>query len=269
MDLNLQGKVVIVTGAARGIGRATALTFCREGAYVVIDDIDLQTAKLVAEEASTLGGRAIAIRADVTKLDEVKRMVSKTLESFGGIDILINNAGIWYIDGQPVGHQLFDKSTVDYWNGELNITLFGVLNCTKTVLDIMQRQKGGSIINIASDAAQGPQRPRITVYGAGKGGILAFTKNLAYEVGPSGIRVNCIAPGLIKTSRAQIMESGSNISPEAASFWQNNLAQVGQLPLGRMGMPQEIANVVVFVASDVGSYITGQTITVNGGHFMA
>jgi NAD(P)-dependent dehydrogenase (short-subunit alcohol dehydrogenase family) len=269
MNLNLEGKVVIVTGAARGIGRATALTFCREGARVVIDDIDLEAAKLAEEEARASGAQAVAIRADVTKPDEVRQMVRETLNRFGRIDILVNNAGIWYVNGQPVEHRLFEQSTEDYWRGELAITLYGVLNCTKAVLETMLGQKSGSIINIASDAAQGPQRPRITIYGAGKGGIMAFSKNLAYELGPSGIRVNCIAPGLIKTSRAQLMESGAETSPEAVKFWQNNLTAVEQMPLRRMGMPQEIANAVVFVASDAGSYITGQTITVNGGHFMA
>jgi len=269
MDYNLKGKIAIVTGAARGIGRGIALTLSREGANVVIDDIDLDAAKLVEEAARKLGTQSIAIKADVTKPDEVRQMVKETLERFGRIDILVNNAGIWYIDGEPVGHKLFKDSAEYDWSGELGVTLYGVLNCSKAVLETMLSQKSGSIINIASDAARAPRGSRTTVYGAGKGGIISFSRNLAYELGPSGIRVNCVSPGLIKTSRGEAIESGMVNNPEILKFWQEATASVERMPLHRIGVPQDIANVVAFFASDISSYVTGQTLSVNAGLYMA
>ena len=268
MNLNLAGKVAIVTGAARGIGRAIALTLGREGANVVIDDIDPEPAKLVEEEAKALGVQAVAIMADVTKLDQVRQMVNKTLDTFGRIDILVNNAGIWYVNGKPAEHKLFAESTEDDWHGEIDVTLYGVLNCSKAVLETMLSQKSGNIVNIVSDAARGPQTELITIYGAGKGGIISFSRNLAYEVGPSGIRVNCVSPGTIRTSRIEAVESGAETRPQVLKFWQEREAAIKRLPLGRIGTPQEVANVVAFLASDVSSYITGHTLSVNGGRFM-
>jgi NAD(P)-dependent dehydrogenase (short-subunit alcohol dehydrogenase family) len=267
VDLNLGGKVAIVTGAARGMGLATALTFAREGANVVIDDIDLEAAKLVEEGAKALGAQAIAVRADVTKPDEVRQMVNETLAKFGRLDILVNNAGILYIDGKPADRKFFKDTSEDEWPAEIDVTLYGVLNCARAAVEPMLRQKSGSIINIASDAGRGAM-PRGTVYGAGKGGTIAFTRHLALELGPSGIRVNCVSPGVIKTTRIEAIESGAKLSPEAAEA-HKVLEQLAQKsPLGRIGNPQEIANVVVFLASDASSYVTGQTISVNGGDLM-
>ena len=269
MNLNLEGKVAIVTGAARGIGRAIAHTLSKEGANVVIDDIDLEAAKLVEDQAKALGVQAIAIKADVTKVDEVRQMVKETLDKFGRIDILVNNAGILYIKGKPVALKLFADSTEDDWPGFINVTLYGVLNCSKAVLETMLSQKSGNIINIASYAGRAPRGMRTTIYGAGKGGIIAFTKNLAYELGPSGIRVNCVSPGSIRTSRIDAIESGAETHPELLKFWEDIQAAIKRMPLGRIGIPQEVANVVVFLASDASSYITGQTLSVNAGLFMA
>lgn len=269
MELNLAGKVAIVTGAARGIGRAIALTLGREGAKVVIDDIDLEAAKLVEEQAKQEGIEAMAVLADVTKFDEVQQMVKTTLDRFGRIDILINNAGILYgKDNMPGVHTLFEQSTEEGWQAEIGITLYGVLNCTKAVIDTMLKQKSGNIVNIVSDAARGPQIERITLYGAGKGGIIAFSKNLAYELGPSGIRVNCISPGTIRTTRMEAAEAGIKAHPEAEKFLQDRRKSLEITPLRRIGMPQEIANVTAFLASDVSSFITGQTLSVNGGRYM-
>jgi NAD(P)-dependent dehydrogenase (short-subunit alcohol dehydrogenase family) len=269
MDLNLAGKVAIVTGSGRGIGRATALTLGREGASVVIDDIDLEAAQRVEAEAAESGIRAMAFKADVTELPEVQQMVEKTLDRFGRIDILVNNVGILYIKGVPVIHKLFADYEPEDWPPYMGITLYGVLNCCKSVLGTMQRHRAGNIINIASDAARGPQREQITIYGAGKGAIIAFTRNLSYELGPAGIRVNCVSPGAIKTTRAAMMDTGEDTSVEAVNFWQEIETSIQQSPLRRWGDPQEVANVVAFLASDASSYVTGQTLSVNGGRFMA
>jgi len=270
MDLNLKNKVAIVTGAACGIGRAAALKLASEGAFVIIDDIDLETARMVETEIRISGGYAVALQADVTRLDEINLLVGKVLNLFGRIDILVNNAGIWYINGQNIEHRSFEKADEDYWNGEIGITLFGVLNCCKAVLDTMLKQKSGSIINIASDSALSPRGSKTTVYGAGKGSIITFTRNLAFELGPQGIRVNCISPGLIKTSqRAEAILSGKEKRSGVLDFWKDAQALIDLSPVRRIGVPLEIANVVAFLASeDVSGYITGQTISVNGGTFM-
>jgi NAD(P)-dependent dehydrogenase (short-subunit alcohol dehydrogenase family) len=267
VNLNLEGKVAMVTGAARGMGRATALTFVGEGAKVVISDIDLEAAKMVEEEARSLGAQAIAVKADVTKPDEVRQMVNETLAKFGRLDILVNNAGILYINGKPADRKFFKDTSEGEWPAEIGITLYGVLNCARAAIDPMLRQKSGSIVNVASDAGRGAML-RGTVYGAGKGGIIAFTRHLALELGPSGIRVNCVSPGVIKTTRIEAIESGAKLSPKAAEA-HKVLEQLAQKsPLGRIGNPQEIASVVVFLASDASSYVTGQTISVNGGDLM-
>jgi NAD(P)-dependent dehydrogenase (short-subunit alcohol dehydrogenase family) len=268
MELNLAGKVAIVTGAARGIGKATALCLGKEGAKVVIDDIDLAAAKQVEAEAVETGIEAMAVEADVTRFDEARKMVSATLERFGRIDILVNNAGIWYRDGQPVDHRLFKDTTEDDWRGEIDVTLFGVLHCTRAVVDTMLAQQSGSIVNISSDAARGPQIDRISLYGAGKGGIIAFSKNLAWELGPQGIRVNCIAPGTIKSTRLQAIEAGLETREDGLKFAKERMDSVQITPLRRIGTTQEVANLVAFLASDVSGFITGQTYSINGGRYM-
>jgi NAD(P)-dependent dehydrogenase (short-subunit alcohol dehydrogenase family) len=270
MNLNLEGKVVIVTGAARGIGRATALAFCREGAKVVIDDIDLEAAIPVEEEAKSSGAQAIAIKADVTKPDEVKQMVKETLDKLGRIDILVNNAGILYMKGKRWPEvKSFQESTEEDWAGFINITLYGVLNCSKAVLEIMLSQKSGNIINIGSYASNAPRGSRANTYSAGKGGIISFTRNLAYEVGPSGIRVNCISPGITRTTRMEAIEAGEATDEESANFHQDMAGAVQRTPMRRIGTPQDLANAVVFLASDASSYVTGQTLHVNGGLYMS
>lgn len=268
MDLNLGDKVAVVTGAARGIGQATVLTFAREGANVVISDIDLEAANLVKDEATALGTQAIAVRADVTKPDEARGMVNETLGKFGRLDILVNNAGVLYVEGKPAVRKLFQDSTERDWPGDINVTLYGALNCTKAAIEPMLSQKSGSIINILSGSALAPA-PRVSIYAAGKGGILAFSRNLAYELGPLGIRVNCVSPGVIRGTRMEAFESGAEKGRPEAIEWQKVFYELAkQTPLRRIGSPQELANVIVFLASDASKYVTGQTLCVDGGLVM-
>ena len=268
MDLKLDNKVAIITGAGRGIGHTTALTFAREGARVVIDDIDLEAARLVEDEIRKEGGHGIAVGADVTKYEDVRNMIKTTLAEFGRIDILVNNAGVFYDQGKPVVHKLFQESTEEDWQKNINVTLYGVMNCTRLAIESMIEQKSGSIVNILSNAALAPA-PRIHVYGAGKGGIQALSRHLALELGPQGIRVNCVSPGVTQTSRIARINSGAEDERPEAIEWHRAIEELAKrAPLGKYGTPQETANVIVFLASDVSSHVTGQTICVDGGQVM-
>ncbi len=179
----------------------------------------------------------------------------------------MNNAGILYVMGKPTVRKLFQEFKEDEnYSEELNVTLYGTLNCTRSVLQTMLKKKSGTIINIVSDAGRTEVAgPGSTIYGAGKGGIIAFSKNLAVEVASSGIRVNCVSPGLIKTTRAENAESNAQQESETTVYYQKMKEGLKRVPMGRMGMSQEVANVVVFLASNAASFITGQTLSVNGG----
>jgi 3-oxoacyl-[acyl-carrier protein] reductase len=266
MNLNLQGKVVLVTGGARGIGKAIALTFAQEGAHVVVADIDAQQAQATASEAESRGVQALGVRADVTDHGEVKQMVRDALARFGRLDVLVNNAGMLYVAGRPTTRKLFQEfgEDEDYFP-ELRVTLHGTLECTRAALPPMLRQRSGSIVNIVSEAGRSGATKGSTIYAAGKGGIIAFSRSLAFEVAESGIRVNCVAPALIRTTRAERAESGLERDPEVVNYFRSMDEIIARTPAGRIGAPQEIADAAVFLASDVSSYITGQTLSVNGG----
>jgi len=265
MDLGLKGKAAIITGAGRGIGRAIALAFAKEGVDVVVSDIDATVAENVAQEVRSLATRALAIKADVTDANQVNEMVERTLNEFKRVDILVNNAGIAYTEEGPLRRPLFVDSTVEGWQKEIDVILYGTMNCTKAVIDHMIRQKSGRIVNISSAAATyGAQKT--TIYGAAKGGIIAFTMNLATEVGDYGITVNAVAPGTVEATRAAMMELIAETEPEVYRAWQERRKVALNLTaLGRFGQPEDIANAVVFLASDAASWITGQTLKVDGG----
>jgi NAD(P)-dependent dehydrogenase (short-subunit alcohol dehydrogenase family) len=205
----------------------------------------------------------------VTQRDEVREMVKETLAKFGKLDILVNNAGVAYVgEGKMVIRKLFLESTEEDWPREINVTLYGTLNCTKAAIEPMIKQKSGNIVNIVSDAGRN-HSPHASIYGAGKGGIIALSRNLAYELGPLGIRVNCVSPGVIKTTRIESVESGAMKDPEGIkNVRELETAVKLTTPARRIGLPQDVANAVAFLASDVSSYIVGQTLSVNGGRLM-
>jgi len=262
MDLDLASKAVIVTGGGSNIGRGIVLAFARERSNVVIADIDEAQGQKVAKEASALGSKTVAIKTDVTDVDSVAAMVKKTLEEFGQIDILVNNVG-WGLD------RLFIEKPRAEWEKEVNINFWGVINCTRAVLDHMMERKYGKIISIGSDAGRMGEY-REAVYAGCKGGVIALSKALARELGRHGINVNVVCPG------ATVPEN-----PEHAgelSMWKGDMTQVftpeaqekaaKAYPLRRLGKPEDVANVAVFLASDAASFITGQTISVSGGYTM-
>ncbi len=250
MDLGLKGRIALVTGAGsqKGFGKGIALTLAREGCDIVAADKDLEGAERTVAEIRALGRRALAFKTDVSQGAEVLEMVAAALAEFGRIDILVNNAGV---GSTP---KPFIEKTESDWDKDIDVNLRGVLNCTKAVLGQMLSRRSGKIISIASGAGVTGLAGR-SIYSAAKGGVIAFTKALAKEVGPSGINVNCLTPGIGETNFA----ANINAPPEHMT------RVVATIPMGRAATPQDVANAVAFFASDVASYIQGQALNVNGG----
>ncbi len=256
MDLGFKGKVALVTGTASqiGMGKAIALTLGKEGCDIISCDIDLEGAKKTAAEVKALGRKAIAVKADVANSAEVKDMVKVALKEFGKIDILVNTAGL------TAGRGPLPQTKEEDWQKDIAVNLFGPMNCAKAVLPGMLERKYGKIINFSSrvgrsGAANDPSYP------AAKGGVISFTKSIAWEVGGSGINVNCIAPGSTSTN------FGGPRTPEREA---NLAAIIGRLKttyaLQRQTTVEETANTAAFLASDVSSGITGDTIMLGGGY---
>ena len=246
----LDQKVAIITGAARGIGKQIAVTFAREGADIVIGDISEM--EVAAQEIRNLGRKVITVKTDVSRKEEVKNLVDTAIDNFKKIDILVNNAGI----NRRVS--LLEMSEED-WDAVLDVNLKGTFLCTQAVAKYMVSQKYGKIINIASTAGL-----RVVVdrgqanYTSSKAGVIQLTRACAAELGPDGINVNAIAPGVILTD----IHYAKKTPAEVEQFFEN-VKKV--TVLGRLGTPQELANVVLFLASDDSSFVTGQVIVADGG----
>ena len=245
--MRLKKQVAIVTGAGQGIGRAVALTLAREGATVVVNDIDLEKAEKVAEEIKSQGGQALPVQADVSVGDEVNNLVEKTLDSYKRVDILVNNAGVAKMTR-------FLELTEAEWDRTMNINIKGQFLCSKAVIAHMIKQKRGKIVNIASLAAH-IGAPGLAAYGASKGGVVQLTKALAVELGKYNIMVNAVSPGLTLTD---LIKSAVKDRPDF-------IEGIDRIPLRRAAEPEDIANVVLFLASSESDYITGQVIIVDGG----
>jgi NAD(P)-dependent dehydrogenase (short-subunit alcohol dehydrogenase family) len=247
--MRLSGKTAIVTGARRGIGRAIALALAREGANVVVSDISQEDCQKVVDEIERLGRRGLALKCNVSSSNDVEDMVKRTVAEFGRVDILVNNAGI-------IAYKPFLELTDEDWDKTLNVNLKGQFLCARAAGRDMVKNKGGRIINIASISSGGCgiAFPLIAHYTASKGGVMALTEALALELTPQGINVNAICPGAIDTDMAKgAKESGQ-------------LKQVlARIPKGRLGQPEEIADLAVFLASEESNYISGAAIVIDGG----
>lgn len=275
MDLKIAGKTVIVTGGSSNIGRGCVLGFVAEGSNVIIASRDPVQGNKVAEEANALGGgRAVFHQTDVTAAESVQAMADAALSEFGRIDILVNNAG-----GVAKANPFLDKP-VDELDWEIDLNIRGVIHCCRIIGGMLVKQGHGSIINITSNSALDPEAAHyVAHYGATKGYVNTLTKALAYEWAGTGVRINNVAPGWIVPHSTEHAGQGS--------FWNRfgyevygkpdemeeqartgSLPNISDLPIKRLGRPEDIANLAIFLSSDRASYITGQLISVSGGAWM-
>lgn len=263
MKLNIEGKTVVITGGGSNIGRSISLAFAEEKAKIVIADIDQDQGEKVAREALTAGAQgAIAHRTDVSDNQSVLAMVERAKKEFGPVDILINNVG-WTIEG------LFVEQDRAQWEKEIQINLWGMINCTRAVLDDMIARKSGAVVSMGSDAGRMGEF-REGVYAACKGGVMALTKTLAREYGKHGLRFNVVCPGTTMPDSDEEI-SDRSMWAQGQRRWntpemRERIAKV--YPLRRIARPGEVANVVVFLASDAASFVTGQTVSASGGYTM-
>lgn len=252
--MKFQGKIALVTGGARGIGKVIATSFAREEATVVINDIDLQEAERLAQQMNQKGFQAFAVKADVSKSAEVEAMVHGVIKDYSKIDILVNNAAV-FAESVPI-MQIEEEE----WDRVMDTNLKGVFNCSKAVIRHMIKQKSGKIINITSFTGKTGRvvystfgNPTKAHYCASKAGIISLTKSLAFELAPYNINVNAVAPGSIATEATE-EEKKKMITP--------------LVPLGKMGKSGDVAAAVLFLASPEASFITGEILDVNGGTLM-
>ncbi len=245
----LKDKVALVTGGARGIGRAIAILFAKEGASIAVLDINAEEAEKTSREIESLGGKSLALKLDVTSFQNAEEAVNKILDKLGKVDILVNNAGI-------TKDALILRMSEADWDAVLNVNLKGAFNCSKAVSRLMIKQRSGKIINIASIIGI-IGNPGQSNYSASKAGIIALTKTMAKELASRNITVNAVAPGFIQT------EMTAKLPEEVKE------KMLGAIPLGKLGSPEDVAGVCLFLASEDSNYITGQTIIVDGGMVMA
>jgi len=247
--MKLKDRVAIVTGGARGIGKAIVLILIREGAKVAIVDVDKGGLETLQNEIEKKRGDIIHISCDITKSSEVKEMVGQVKRSFGRIDILVNNAGI-------IRRGTIETVTEEDWDRVIEVNLKGTFNCCKAVVDIMKQQGYGKIVNVSSIAGKMGDITSAPGYGPSKAGVDALTKTLARQLAPYHINVNAVSPHAIET--------------EMSAQWsvERRKEIIASIPLGRLGKPEDVAEAVLFLASDAASFITGEILDVNGGALM-
>lgn len=249
MSSNLSGKTAFVTGASRGIGRATALRLAQEGAKVALNfSSNIAKAEAVKTEIESAGGEAMLVQGDVSNFAVVTELIKKVVDEWGRLDILINNAGI-------TRDNLLLKMSEEDFDKVIATNLKGVFNCTKVVTKLMMKQRGGRIVNMSSVVGLRGNISQ-TNYAAAKAGIIGFTKSAARELASRGVTVNAVAPGLINTDMTAAL-------PEKIKA-----VMLQEIPAGRMGTPEDVANAVAFLVSDQAAYITGQVLSVDGGFAM-
>jgi len=246
--MSFAGRVALITGAGRGIGREVALKFAAEGADVAVADLTLEAAEEVAAEIKALGVKSLALKVDVSSPEDALKMVTDTVEGLGRIDILVNNAGI-------TKDKLMLRMEESDWDSVMSVNLKGAFNCTKAAARVMAKARYGRVINIASIVGLTGNAGQAN-YSASKAGLIGLTKTTAREFASRSITCNAIAPGFIDTAMTQAM-------PE-----KSREALTAQIPLARLGSSDDVADGVIFLASDKASYITGHVLSINGGMYM-
>lgn len=256
MELGLSGKVALVTASSQGLGKAVALAFAREGATLVMCSRSQESIDAAAGEARQFGGDVLALAADVTKAEEIERLVSGAVDRFGGIDVLVTNAG-----GPPAG--TFDRFNDEDWQNAFNLTLMSAVRLVRQTIPSMQARGGGSIITMTSSSIKQPI-PNLLLSNVMRAGVAALAKTLADELTGDNIRVNNLVPGRIATQRIEQLDR-ANAERQGVDMETVQRQQLGMIPMNRYGDPEEFANAAVFLASDAASYITGATLQVDGG----
>jgi 3-oxoacyl-[acyl-carrier protein] reductase len=244
----LENRTAIITGGAQGIGLAIARTFAEQGANLVIGDLQLEQAEIACQQFTSKGVQAIAVRVDVRNQEQVEQMVARAVSAFGHLDVMVNNAGI-------TRDATMRKMTLDDWEMVIDVHLKGTWLGTRAASAVMREQKSGSIVNISSISGKVGMIGQ-TNYSAAKAGIIGLTKAAAKELAYLNVRVNAVQPGLIRTAMTEALRP---------DIWEKKVSEV---PMGRAGEPSEVANVVLFLASDLSSYMTGTVLEVTGGRFI-
>ncbi len=247
-DQRFDGKVALVTGAGRGMGRATAVRFAREGARIVVAEVNPGYGEEVVEEIRSSGGTAIAVAADVSQPAEVRRLFAEAARQLGAVDIVVNNAGI------GIARALVDYTEED-WDRQMGVNAKGVFFCCQEAARLMIPRRQGKIVNFASTSAFVSSSKSEVAYDASKGAVRQMTVSIAAELAPYGINVNAVAPGTTATEMTR-----SSLASEEGLAW-----QLARIPMGRVGQPDDVASVVLFLCSAEASYITGHTLVVDGG----
>jgi NAD(P)-dependent dehydrogenase (short-subunit alcohol dehydrogenase family) len=250
VEIDLTGKVMMITGGGSGIGRETAVLFGRAGADVVVTDINLESAQATAALVEKEGARAIALQVDVQDVAAAQAAAAKAVEEFGRIDILVNNAAAWTI-------KMFEDLTFDDYVRDVHISLLGAMVMTRAVYDAMRAQKSGTVVNLISDGGRVGE-PNLVAYGAAKAGVIGFTKGFAKEAGRHGIRCNAVSPGTTRTPAAT----------EMVDKWGGEERIVKGYTIRRLGEPIDQANAILYFASEQSSWVTGQILSVSGGFTM-
>lgn len=251
VEIDLTNRTAMVTGGGSGIGRETAALLSRAGAAVAVADRDAAAAKETAELITTSGGRAIPVQVDIRDDEAARRAVATTVDEFGHLDILVNNAAAWTV-------KLFKDLTVTDYENDIGVCLVGTMVMTRAVYDVMREQRSGTVVNLISDAGRIGE-PFLVAYGAAKAGVVGFTKGFAKEAARYGIRANAVSPGTTMTPG----------SAPVIDKWGGEDKLLATYPLRRLGEPIDQANAILFFCSEHSSWVTGQVLSVNGGYAMA